>query len=108
MSSQLLEVPVKGMDCAECASHMMKAIVGLPGMESASMLLNVEKAVIRLDPARIVGSTIRAAVVGAGDTLLVAMEASASASTDFNPILPLSEQQAFHTGGLQPAPYAHS
>lgn len=64
--TQLLEVPVKGMDCAECALHVQHAIEKLPGVESVNVLLSSEKAVIRLDPARVDVPAIRKAVESAG------------------------------------------
>lgn len=63
---QLLEVPVQGMDCAECALHVEKAIAGLPGVESVNVFLASEKAVIRLDPGRVDLPAIRQAVESAG------------------------------------------
>lgn len=64
--TQLLEVPVKGMDCAECALHVQHAIEKLPGVESVNVLLSSEKAIIRLDPARVDVPAIRKAVESAG------------------------------------------
>jgi len=64
---QTLEVPIKGIDCAECARHVQQAIAGLHGVESVNVLLAAEKAVIRLDPDRVDLSAIRRAVAGAGD-----------------------------------------
>ncbi|MCS6937993.1 MAG: cation-translocating P-type ATPase [Roseiflexus sp.] len=64
--TQLLEVPVKGMDCAECTLHVQQAIARLPGVESVNVLLAAEKAVIRLDPARVDLPAIRKAVENAG------------------------------------------
>lgn len=63
---QMLEVPVKGMDCAECALHVQQALAKLPGVESVSVLLAAEKAIIRLDPNRVELSAIRGAVESAG------------------------------------------
>ncbi|MCS6842031.1 MAG: cation-translocating P-type ATPase [Roseiflexus sp.] len=64
--TRLLEVPVKGMDCAECALHVQRAIEKLPGVESVDVLLSSEKAVVRLDPARVDLLAIRKAVEDAG------------------------------------------
>jgi Cd2+/Zn2+-exporting ATPase/Cu+-exporting ATPase len=44
-----IEVPIAGMDCAECTMHVQKAIATLPGVEAAEVFLASEKAVIRLD-----------------------------------------------------------
>ncbi len=43
---QTLEVPIKGMDCAECTQHVQKAIAKLPGVGSVNVLLGSEKAII--------------------------------------------------------------
>jgi Cd2+/Zn2+-exporting ATPase/Cu+-exporting ATPase len=64
---QSLEVPVKGMDCAECAQHVQHAIAKLPGVESVNVLLATEKAIIRLDPDKVDLRAIRKAVARAGD-----------------------------------------
>ncbi len=61
-----IEVPVKGMDCAECTQHVQHAIAGLHGVESVNVFLASEKAVIRLDPARVEMPAIRKAVAEAG------------------------------------------
>ncbi len=64
--TQLLEVPVKGMDCAECAQHVQHAIASVPGVESVNVLLATEKAVICVDPTRVDLSAIRKAVDSVG------------------------------------------
>ena len=63
---QTLEVPVAGMDCAECTRHVQTAISRLPGVESVDVFLSSEKAVIRLDPALVELPAIREAVKSAG------------------------------------------
>jgi Cd2+/Zn2+-exporting ATPase/Cu+-exporting ATPase len=63
---QTLEIPVKGMDCAECTQTVQHAIAKLPGVESVNVLLSSEKAIIRLDPAVVDLPAIRKAVEGAG------------------------------------------
>ncbi len=63
---QTLEVPVKGMDCAECTQHVQRAIAALPGIGRVDVLLASEKAVIQLDPAQVDLPAIRQAVAGAG------------------------------------------
>ncbi|MBI5668485.1 MAG: cadmium-translocating P-type ATPase [Chloroflexi bacterium] len=65
-SEKTVEVPVKGMDCAECVAHVQHAIAQLPGVQSVEVFLSSEKAVLRLDPARVSLTDIRAAVAGAG------------------------------------------
>ena len=63
---QTLEIPISGMDCAECTQHVQHAIEKLPGVQSVNVFLGTEKAVVRLDPAQVDMSIIRAAVQGAG------------------------------------------
>ena len=63
---RVLEFPVKGMDCAECAQHVQRAIAGLPGVDSVHVSLAGEKAVVSLDLSRVDLATIRRAVEGAG------------------------------------------
>jgi P-type Cu+ transporter len=63
---QTVEIPIQGMDCAECASHVQHAIAALPGVEAVKVLLSAEKAVVTLDPARVDGAALRTAVEGAG------------------------------------------
>jgi Cd2+/Zn2+-exporting ATPase/Cu+-exporting ATPase len=61
-----LEVPIKGMDCAECTMHVQHAIAALPGVESVNVFLASEKAAIRLDQTLVDLPAIRKAVEGAG------------------------------------------
>ncbi|MGH2523187.1 MAG: heavy-metal-associated domain-containing protein, partial [Anaerolineales bacterium] len=65
-SSRLLEVPIRGMDCAECTQHVQRAIAALPGVESVDVFLASEKAVVRLDPAQVDVRAIQKAVEKAG------------------------------------------
>ena len=63
---QVLEVPIEGMDCAECTQHVQRAISRLPGVESVNVLLASEKAIVRLDPTLVGLPAIRQAVAGTG------------------------------------------
>ncbi|MFH1908673.1 MAG: cation-translocating P-type ATPase [Chloroflexota bacterium] len=63
---ETLEIPVAGMDCAECTQHVQHAIAELPGVESVNVFLSSEKAVIRLDPSLVELPAIRKAVEKAG------------------------------------------
>lgn len=65
-SPKTIEVPVRGMDCAECTQHVRHAISALPGVESVEVFLSSEKAVVRLDPALVDLPAIHKAVEGAG------------------------------------------
>jgi Cd2+/Zn2+-exporting ATPase/Cu+-exporting ATPase len=63
---QTLEIPISGMDCAECTQHVQHAIKNLQGVESVNVFLATEKAIVRLDPALVDLASIRTAVKGAG------------------------------------------
>ena len=63
---RVIDLPIRGMDCAECAGHVQRAIAAVPGVESVEVSLAAEKAIIRLDPARAELPAIRKAVEGAG------------------------------------------
>lgn len=64
--AQIIEVPICGMDCAECAAHVEHAIAAVPGVEAVTVLLAAEKAIVRGDPALVTPQALRAAVEGAG------------------------------------------
>lgn len=68
-NARVLEFPVKGMDCADCARHVQKAIAGVAGVDSVEVSLAAEKAVVRLDPSRVDLPMIRRAVEGVGYTI---------------------------------------
>jgi Cd2+/Zn2+-exporting ATPase/Cu+-exporting ATPase len=64
-----IEVPVKGMDCAECTQHVQHALAGLKGVQKVDVFLASEKAVMLLDPKKVTMPMIREAVKGAGYTV---------------------------------------
>jgi Cu+-exporting ATPase len=64
-----VELPIAGMDCAECTRNVHKAIAGLPGVESVNVFLTSEKAVVQLNPALVGLPALRQAVAGAGYTV---------------------------------------
>ncbi|MBI3175349.1 MAG: cadmium-translocating P-type ATPase [Chloroflexi bacterium] len=66
MANQTLEIPISGMDCAECTQHVQHAIEKIPGVQSVNVFLATEKAIVKLDPAKVDLPTIRTAVQGAG------------------------------------------
>lgn len=63
---QTVDVPVAGMDCADCTHHVQEAIAALPGVKSVSVLLASEKAVVELDPSQVDLPAIARAVADAG------------------------------------------
>lgn len=66
MPLQQIDVPIVGMDCAECTVHVRQAIAALPGVENVNVLLASEKAIVTLDPTRVNADMICRAVTGAG------------------------------------------
>ncbi len=63
---KLVDLPVSGMDCAECTRHVEHALAAVPGVVSVQVLLSAEKAILRLDPAVATVDQLRAAVTAAG------------------------------------------
>ena len=63
---EILEVPIRGMDCAECTRHVQTSLSQLPGVESSEVFLASEKAVLRLDSSKVDMGQIREAVLEAG------------------------------------------
>ncbi len=61
-----LEVPIAGMDCAECTQHVQHALEKLPGVQKVNVFLGSEKALIEMDSALVDMTAIRSAVVEAG------------------------------------------
>ncbi|MFP4613559.1 MAG: heavy-metal-associated domain-containing protein, partial [Spirochaetaceae bacterium] len=61
-----IEVPVRGMDCAECAEHVRRAVSRVEGVDGADVLLGAEKAVIRYSVEMLDLESIRSAVADAG------------------------------------------
>lgn len=47
-----IELPVEGMDCADCARHVAQALERVPGVCRVEVLLAAQKAVVEVDPVR--------------------------------------------------------
>ena len=63
------ELPIRGMDCADCARSVRDAIAALPGVAAVEVLLAAEKAIVQSDPRRLAVNDIRRAVEHAGYTV---------------------------------------
>jgi P-type Cu+ transporter len=72
---QTVEIPVQGMDCAECTQHVRHAIASLPGVQHVEVYLASERATVALDPAQVSLDAIRKAVADAGYRVPEAAEA---------------------------------
>jgi Cd2+/Zn2+-exporting ATPase/Cu+-exporting ATPase len=66
LAYQTLELPIGGMDCAECKETVQHALAALPGVVEARVLLSSEKAIVEVDPSKVDLPTLRKAVIGAG------------------------------------------
>lgn len=80
MATIKLEIPVVGMDCAECTRQVKRAIAELPGVYSVEVRLAAEKATVRLDPQQVDMSAIRKAVERAGYKVSLAAAAPTTPS----------------------------
>lgn len=79
---RVIELPVTGMDCAECTQHVQHALAAVPGVESVEVFLTSQKAVLRLGPAEVPMDALRKAVVSAGYAIPeVTLEATSRRST---------------------------
>src|SRR5579883_531287 len=70
---QTIELPIQGMDCADCARRVEDTIAGISGVRSVNVLLAAEKAIVELDPTRADPALIRAAVESIGYRVPVAI-----------------------------------
>lgn len=80
-AQQTLEVPIAGMDCAECAQHVQQSLATVPGVHAVEVFLSSEKARIQCDPARVDLPALRQAVERAGYTVPAAATAAAAAGS---------------------------
>ena len=88
-AERTVEVPIRGMDCAECAQHVQAALCALPGVRSAQVLLSAEKAIVQLDPHQVDDAAIRQAVAGAGYEVAPPTVAAAHAASFTRQVLTL-------------------
>lgn len=90
---RVIELPVKGMDCAECTQHVQHALAAVPGVESVEVFLTSEKAVLRLAPVGVPMDTLRKAVELAGyrveDATIEAQTPRPSLASFTRPVLTL-------------------
>jgi Cd2+/Zn2+-exporting ATPase/Cu+-exporting ATPase len=74
--AETVEIPVSGMDCLECTKHVQQAVEGLRGVQSVTVLLASEKAIVRFDPSHLDLSQIQKAIEGAGYSVPASRKAS--------------------------------
>ncbi len=61
-----LSMPVTGMHCAACVTTVEKALSGVPGVRSAAVSLEGQRAVVELDPGQVPLLKLRQAVKSVG------------------------------------------
>jgi len=66
MKAQTAEINVRGMDCANCASTIERAVASLPGALAVHTVLASEKVVVTFDPARVDAAAISRVIEGEG------------------------------------------
>jgi len=64
--TRIIEVPVEGMDCAECAAQLREALEALPFVLSAEVLLGAEKARLQVEHPPADLKPVREVVAAAG------------------------------------------
>ncbi|MCK4726111.1 MAG: cation-translocating P-type ATPase, partial [Anaerolineales bacterium] len=91
MELKTTEVPIQGMDCAECTQHVQRSINRLLGVSHVEVFLTSEKAVIQLDPDLVSEREIHKAIRDAGYEVATAHEEGAdTAAREFTrPVLTL-------------------
>jgi Cd2+/Zn2+-exporting ATPase/Cu+-exporting ATPase len=62
----IIELPVRGMDCADCARHVQSALEGVAGVQEVTVLLGAERAKITLSDPAVDTDLLRRAVADAG------------------------------------------
>ncbi len=60
------DIPVTGMTCASCVSHVQKALAETPGVSDASVNFAAEKATVTYDPERVALQDLVKAIVDQG------------------------------------------
>jgi Cu+-exporting ATPase len=63
---ETIRFPVRGMTCASCVGHIVKAVRKLDGVEGIKIDLGSEVATVRLDPALVSNDALAIAVSVAG------------------------------------------
>ncbi len=64
--AELVRIPIDGMTCTSCVSHITKAVRKIDGVESVKVDLGSESAIVGFDDARTSLTAIAAAITHAG------------------------------------------
>ncbi|MEO6808811.1 MAG: copper ion binding protein, partial [Isosphaeraceae bacterium] len=66
VTSEVVEIPVRGMTCDHCVNTVRRALEDVPGVESAQVDLEAERAEVRFDPDQTDPAQLRSAIEAAG------------------------------------------
>jgi P-type Cu+ transporter len=80
-SLRTIEVPIRGMCCADEARQVQRALAALPGVQSVEVLLAADRAVLRYDPDQVDSAAIQKAVRGTGCSVSGAAERTGEPDT---------------------------
>ncbi|MFW5695482.1 MAG: heavy metal translocating P-type ATPase, partial [Alkalispirochaeta sp.] len=64
----IVELPIRGMDCADCARHVQEALQSVDGVDDAQVFLSAERAKVTLRDPHLDSQILRQAVSRAGYT----------------------------------------
>jgi Cd2+/Zn2+-exporting ATPase/Cu+-exporting ATPase len=98
-ANETIELPIRGMDCAECAQHVQEALVTAPGVKSAAVYLLTERAVLQIDRDQLDMALVEKAVADAGYTV----GRGEPPAVDLSPQLNIGRQVGRLTAGLSAA-----
>lgn len=62
VTAETIRLPIEGMTCAACATRLEKALLRVPGIESASVNFALEQADVSIDPDQVSATDVVAAV----------------------------------------------
>jgi copper ion binding protein len=65
-SIQIIEIPVRGMDCRGCVRDVDTALRAISGVANVKVSLEEAKAVVQIDPEKVTIATLHEAVEDAG------------------------------------------
>lgn len=64
------DIAVAGMDCADCAAPIERAVRRLPGVQDVQVLVSAGRVSVTIEPGHVTSAHLRAAVGEAGFTVI--------------------------------------
>jgi P-type Cu+ transporter len=98
--TQTLDLPIAGMDCAECARHVEQGLRAVPGVQDATVLLAAERATVRLDPTVATRELLEQAVARAGYRVRPETPVATAAETTTDQTSPVQQAGQWFTWGV--------